>query len=421
MSEKSPAFSPVTVAALVLTGGLVLLLMLVLMGAGLGLGEMNDGGAHAGGKGLNGYAGLSRLYAAAGYEVDLARDEQMRNRPGLLVLTPPHRTDADELSRIVWRHRQEGPVMVITPKWFALGTSSQQPGMRRGWVRLDGTGLPEWKGFLDDVSVMLVKGRVAQDAAGHQLKLPYPNQILAGSGRKLVPLVRDDQGHILAARYDDSAGEDEDETEADLAPRYPLVLVFEPDLANNAGLNQEAAAQIMISLADGLLAQAPEGPARRIGFDVTLNGFARKSGLLTLAFTPPYLAATLALVLAALACLWRALARFGPPLAQERALALGKGALVVSMARLIARAGRVSMLTQPYAQGVRGRLVGALGLPAGAGVEAHDAAIDRALRARRDDGVSYSSVQAQLRAATKLADILRAARQLHAIERILTR
>jgi hypothetical protein len=105
MSGTRSPFSPFTVLALVLAGGGMLLAMLWMVGGGLLVGEINDGGAHAGGRGLNGYAGLYRLYEAAGYQVSTARDEEGLKQGGLLVLTPPAHAKGEDIARIVAEHR----------------------------------------------------------------------------------------------------------------------------------------------------------------------------------------------------------------------------------------------------------------------------------------------------------------------------
>jgi hypothetical protein len=155
-----------------------------------------------------------------------------------------------------------------------------------------------------------------------------------------------------------------------------------------------------------------------VTFDLTLNGLSRPRNLLTLAFTTPFLAATLSLLLAALAAFWRNLARFGAPRPTERELAFGKRALVANSAGLIGRSGRLHLLAGPYAASLRERLARALALPrlpAGG----TDAAIDRALAQRRPEDARFSEAAARLAAARHPRELLAAARDLHAIERML--
>jgi hypothetical protein len=173
-------------------------------------------------------------------------------------------------------------------------------------------------------------------------------------------------------------------------------------------------------LADRLV-HALAGGSRTVIFDLTLNGFKRTPNLLTLAFTPPFLAATLCLLLAALVAGWRAFLRFGPPRRAARAIAFGKGALVSNAAGLIRRTCRLHLIGGPYATRARERLARALALPRLADAEATEAAIDRALAGRQPDAVPFSVIAARLRNARTHNDIMKAAQDLHALERTLIR
>lgn len=400
MKSSSP-FSPLAALALVVAGAGLLVAVLWMIGAGVATGDVNDGGAHGGGRGLNGYAGLYRLLEATGHDTAFARDETAQRQKGLLILTPPQWADGADIEKAVEAHLPYGPVLVITPKWLAEGVNENQPGVARGWVRIGDVKPPEWEGFLDDVSVAIAPAAPpVTDMHGARAILPYPARVMSGKGARLAPLVRDGGGRLLAATY---GGQD-------------LALVFEPDLANNAGFVHEENARLMLAMIDGLI---PAGQ-NRVLFDVTLNGHGRRPNLLTLAFMPPYLAVTLALLLAGAAVLWRAYARFGPPLAPGRDIAFGKSALAENSAGLIARARRFHLLPGPYADAARGRIAAALGLAPHGDPAMTDAAIERALAARAPE-LSYTDARAALCAARRPADILRAARRLHAIEGILTR
>lgn len=402
--RRSP-FSPFTVAALVLAGGGMLLAMLLMAGSGLLMGELNNGDAHGGGRGLNGYAAFYRLLDASGYDVALGRDESAIRQPGLLVLTPPQGAKGEDIAKIVATHRAIGPVLLITPKWLAAAPSAQRKGVQKGWVELTGVAAPAWTGFLDDVTVTIAPATPqARDDLGHIVTLPYPDQVLSGEGDRLVDWVRDGNGRTLAG-------------EVDSGETHPLVVLFEPDLANNAGMARRENADLMGAIVHDLL---PAGQ-RLITFDVTLNGLGRSPNLLTLAFTPPYLAATLCLLLAALAAGWRAFHRFGPALTEARALNFGKQALADNAAGLIRRTGRWRLLPVPYADATRDRIVAALGLSPHADRAANDAAIDRALHARAPLSEPFTAALTRLRAARRPQDILRAAQTLHAIERMLIR
>ena len=207
------------------------------------------------------------------------------------------------------------------------------------------------------------------------------------------------------------------EAEPNLA-LYPIIFVFEPDLLDNYGMARPEQAQF----AQSLLAAAMRDGPKSIAFDLTLNGHALAPNLLSLALTPPYLAGTLCLLFAAFAVGWRAFARFGAAEAELPELAFGKTTLVENTAALIRRARRQRLLPAPYVEAARARLAHALGLPRLSGTAATDAAIDRALASRQPANAdSFSAATARLLAAHSEPDLLRAAQELHALERMLTK
>lgn len=414
-------FARGTVLALLVIGAALFVGMLWYMGHGGP--PANNGGGHAGGRGLNGFAGLAALAEADGMTVTRARSQSALGLPGVLVLTPQPQTKGADIERIVSARRQVGPTIVVTPKWQAeaLPDKWKRP---RGWTRLTGTQAPEWRGFLDDVTVTL-GGRPARGwhlADGRSGRLPQDTTILTGSGESLVPLVTTADGRTLAAYVDDAgyyptlnamAGVD---IGGDDNGMQPLVLVFEPDLIDNMGLADRGRAELALAL---LHATAAEGRTRAVTFDLTLAGLGAGRNLLTVAFEPPFLAATLGLILAMVAVGWRAFCRFGPAQVAVLALPLGKTTLVVNSAGLIRRARRLHLVTGPYADAVRERLVARLGLPRGRAAEAVDAALDARLRRPGAAETPFSDAVAALVAARRSPDAVRAAARLHALEKEL--
>jgi hypothetical protein len=434
MSEAPPAaraaspFSPRAALMLVVLGALVFVALLYMIGSGMTGGTTNDGGGHADGRGLNGYAAFSRYLDRRGFTVRRSRNPGALESAGLLVLTPPARADGAEIDRIVSARRTVGPTLIVTPKWVAKPAPARTKGAKRGWVRLTGTESPAWPGFLDDVSVsveLIGDGKRATWASGAlEGPLPDARRVQSGTGARLVPLVVGKaDGRILAAYVADGGAYRALEGIAQTPPPrgndtelHPIVLVFEPDLLDNYGMASLANAR----LAERLASAATAGGERRVTFDLTQSGHARAPNLLTLAFTPPFLAATLCLLLAAVAVGWRAFLRFGPPRAGQRAIAFGKRALVANTAGLIRRSRRLHLLTRPYAARVRDRIMRALALPQADAADT-EAAIDRALAARSPGAPLFSATAARLRAARSPHDIVQAAQDLRALERILIR
>ena len=192
--------------------------------------------------------------------------------------------------------------------------------------------------------------------------------------------------------------------------------MFEPDLLNNWGLADQRTA-----LMARALVMATGGNKRvPVLFDQTLNGYGHTRSLVDLAFRPPYLAATLCLLLAALATGWRAFVRFGPPRLRARSIALGKTALVDNSAGLIRRAGRLRLVAAPYATMMQERIALALRLPRGLDPAATEAAIDAAQAQRAPTLPAFSQTAESLRAARGPHDLARHAAALQTIEKALT-
>ena len=473
MSARQAAlFSPRAALALVVFGALCFIALLWTIGSGMADPEPGAEGAHVKGKGLNGYAAFATYLEQRGYTVKKVQSRGGLHQGGLLILTPAHSTSPEELAAVIDERREQGPTILIMPKWIALPLDKISPKAKakKGFVQLVEAIAPDWKGFHDEVGVRIDppansaagKGWHGFGAAG---TLPDPTRVLTGGGGRLVPLVEVGNNHSALAGYFADGGnypalravaaEEEpvpeedygdvpvdqpsDEYASDPPPEvvpipivtanppllydpdkyldsYPVIVVFEPDLLNNYGMAQQANAV----LGERLVQAALAGKDKVVAFDLTLDGYGRSQNLLELAFKPPFLAATLCLLLAALVALWRAFNRFGPPLLTGRSIAFGKRALVSNAAGLLRRARRLHLVGAPYADAARERLVKALALPARLDPAQAEKAIDRALAARDPAATPFSAAAAQLRGAKGPRNLLRAAQALHSLERTLT-
>ncbi|WP_260925589.1 DUF4350 domain-containing protein [Novosphingobium sp. 9] len=428
-------FSRRAVFLLLGLGTALFVLLLWLVGTGLGSGSTNDGQAHVGGRGLNGYAAMAQYLEARGYTVVRSQNKGDLAKPGLLVLTPPADAKGKDIDKIVAQRRHIGPTLIIAPKWQAMEARKMQGGWRikRGWVRLGGVGLPQWDGFLDQIGVELNPARPGARWSAKNLSAPLaaPRVVESGAGTGLVRLVAGAGDRYTLAGFMDDGGSwpgleamalDRVLHSGEAKGLQPVVLVFEPDLLDNYGFAHVQNAQ----LAEALVRASGVAPGGTITFDMTLNGYGRTQNLLTLAFEPPFLAATLCLLMAAGLIGWRALLRFGPPLTAARPLAFGKRALVVNTAGMIRRSRRLHLLGRPYAERMRRRLANDLGLRL-ADPATTDAMIDAALVAKgaADGGQAsdtpFSDAVARLEGARGDHAILSAARAIHALERTILR
>lgn len=428
-------------------GALAFVATLYFIGAGFTGDQSANGDAHARGKGLNGYAALFELLDAQGYDVQLSRDTGRLDDESLLVISPPFWTEAEEINNILERRRHLGPTMVILPKWLVRrARDTEEVDARPGWVDLVFAGTPEWAqdlggndaiAFLEDRGELAFVGEESAVAPpvdsnarwaglGIEGRFPRPDAIQPISAASLVPLVTDDQGRMLAGFEDDggyypvlsqAAGiEPYDEEDATDYDAWPVVIVAEPDLVNNFGLADRDRAMLAI----GLVAATLEDYDMPIVFDVTLNGLGQSENLLTLAFTPPFLAATLCLLIAALVIGWRGYRRFGPPVAEEAAQSFGKRQLATNGAALIQRSKRLHLLGKPYATMMRNRIGRQLGLRQHGNAGRVEADIDRLLAARGLGSAAFSGHAESLRNARTRGELLAPAHALKQIERELS-
>ena len=420
--------------ALVLFGAGAFVLLLWMLGAGLASGSANDGGNHAEGRGLNGFAALYRMLEEEGYPVSRTRTRPRAQEGALLVLTPPFGAEAAEITETINRHRLIGPVLLIVPKWMSIRIPEQlaRGAAKPGWVMLGEPRAPDWSDRLGatdtlDLQINPLSGRAA--LARWQARilsgaLPQSKAGQSFAGRRYVPLVEDARGRMLAGYLDDGG---RSPALVDLAlakpnglrgsSTQPLLVVSEPDLLNNYGLSRAENAQLALRLVDAL-ASDTQTP---VIFDLTLNGYSRSANLLTLAFTPPFLAATICLLLALAIVGWRAFVRMGSGRAAGRAIGFGKTALVTNAASFLQRTGRLHLVAEPYLHKRRLAVARALALSRQADQRDVDTAIDRALARRTGEAQAWSQAASQMVAARSPVDLVQAARRLKSLERTIIR
>ncbi len=433
MSRAAGPFSPAVVAALLLVGAGAFLLLLYSIGAGW-TGDRMRVTAHANSNALDGYSALVELLEKRGFAVELSREQTAReDYDTVLVLTPGMNTDPEVLQDAIAARRYVGPTIVILPKWQSAPLPDNAPAEAGDdWVQLGDGFSGYWFDAVPDFEPLELTTGTTRGWQGLGLAGDLPDEevvqaITALPGKELFPLVTDTEGDLLAGYWNRggyhpalagaagvsfSPGEEENQD----SNLYPLIVVAEPDLMNNYGMADMTRAMAAVSLVE----LAMEDYDMPVVFDLTMPGLGATENLLTLAFRPPFLAATLCLLAAMLLIGWRAFLRFGPPVAEAPAMAMGKTRLARNSAALVERAKRWRLLGAPYAALVAARTAAALNLreqdPA-----AREVAIDSALALRGIEGPGFSASADALRRARRPADILRAARTLRSIERTLVK
>ena len=411
-SAASAAFSRGGALALVAAGFAVFLALIYLIASGEEFGGSGrNGQAHAAGNGLNGYAGLVRLVDKQGLDVSRSRSPAGLQTYDLLVLTPPANLDPEEFAEILQSREDVGPTLVILPKWDANLPPPNLPAearekFKQGWVMLTDAFPADWAeelpapyGF-EHVEETLEDDEVPSwDGLGLAGDLPTRTILYAEESAAHEVLIADAAGHTLALKVIGEPDTDFYEN------AHWTIFVTDADLVNNYGLADANRAAAALALVDEL---TYDGDITAVTFDMTLNGFGASENLLTLAFRPPFLAATLCLLMALLIVGWRAFQRFGPPAATHGpAISFGKQRLIANGAGLILRARRLQLLPSPYAALSARRIAERLGL-----ARPDPQAVDAALARRLPDEEPFSRRAARLEAATKPADILSAAQAL---------
>lgn len=347
-AEPGSPFAARTVLILLVVGVVSFCALAVLSAYAPDLRQGRNGGAHVLSRSAVGYAGVAELLRRLRVTVIASRGPPpSRRTSGLAVLTPPPGITSKELERYDFA----GPVLIVLPKWNTVQLRTNQD-----WVRAEGLldakllSANLLKTLAPGSSVARIPGAVwprltavpGSSSPGwtRQIGAVSNLQHLIGPGWRA--LVTDQAGHVLLAQQEHGK----------------FYVLAEPDLLNTHGMRDAHRAQAAVAMLRML--RAGDGP---ILFDATLHGLTRSHSPFKLAFEPPFLAATLCGLAAALLLGVRALNRFGPAARPGRALALGKTALAENTAGIVRMAQREGAMAQPYAAMTKNAVARAVGVP----------------------------------------------------------
>jgi hypothetical protein len=333
-AESTPAFSARAVLALVVVGIVAFAGLAVLSAFAPELRSGADGRAHALSKSAVGYAGAPILMKAMGAPVVVSRTRPLKPSPSLVVLTPEPGLSPQDLQA----YPKGAMTLIVLPKWLA----APDP-IRRGFVKKVGL-----MGGDSEVQELL-KSYAPQSRLAYRHEWARPD--LRGVGGAFAGVLRQRAGRIDSLRTISGQGWTplivDDRGQAVLVQStksHSIWVLADPDLLNNQGLGDRDTARVAWTILE-----AARGGDRPVQFDVTLNGYARGRTLGRMFLEPPYLAATLCAVAAAILMGFHALARFGQPRRRGRAFALGARALVDNSADLVRMARREHELAPAYA------------------------------------------------------------------------
>jgi hypothetical protein len=384
-------FSPRAMLALVAVGIVAFAGLAVLSAYAPDLRLARDPRAHALSKSAVGYAGMTRLMKALGQPVVVSRTRPMRPSAAAVVLAP------DELlgPKALQEYPKGALTLIVPPKWLA----APDP-LREGFVR-------KIAPRRDDRAVQALLASYAPTSR-LAYRAGWSKPVLHGAGGPLGPDVVLPLGRIDSLRTIEGSGwapilaDEGGRAVLAYSVKSPSVWVLaDPDLLNNQGLRDLATARAGVAI---LNAAAADGQ-RTLVFDVTLNGLERGRGLGRMMLEPPWLAATLIAVAAAILMGVHALARFGQPRRAGRAFALGGRALVDNAADLARMARKEHELAPAYAALTRALVVRQ------SGAHTEEGWLDEL--ARRRGAAAPSALAAEAEAAKSRDDLLVVAQKIY--------
>jgi hypothetical protein len=391
MSETNP-FNPRLVYGLIAAGIAAFAALVLLVGYGPSLRDDRNqvDRAQMMSPAAVGYRGLVRLVGQL-HRTRIISNPGELDDDGLFVMAVGESTLAEDIEWVRTR-RADRATLIILPKWITA-----RHARRRDWVALVGRGAGDAAARAMGLQLRNAarpsRGAVATGTDlldGLSLPVPAYPQVIEGSG--LTPIVSLPDGGALVARVGDG----------------PLYVVADPDLLSNHRLSDPRVARAALLLIEGL--NAPDAGVNFGTFsDKGEAGPARQPSLIRLAVEPPFLAMTLALIAAALLAGLHGAVRFGQPRHEERAIALGKAALVENSAGLIRLARREARLGAAYADIIRQDTARAVGAPPTLGGEALDAYLDRL---SKGDGPRFTALVTQIVWARDRHELVAAARAL---------
>lgn len=419
MSRQANPFQRTTIMIMFAVSFAAFVALLYGLGMGDPLASGKNGEAHGASSSIVGYKALASLLEKTGVPVQYSRSPAGMDNEGLLVLTPGPFTPAAEVDAVVQQRAYVGPTMIILPKWQV----SRDDKLQKGWVfRAEPWGAQpgvEMLNGLAKVSITVgdkaVAGQPQASAVGGQVTTPARPVTIKGDSVRTIVRGPSSQGALVAYiddggvyaqldSLDESRITDKDDIDESF---YPVVIVADADLMNNAGMADKATARHALALVKAAATASDGG----VTFDLTFNGLGRAENLLTLAFAPPFLSATICLITAALAAAWMAFNRFGPPVREKRSMDFGKTALVNNSAAFISRMQRSYLVTDPYADMIRMQSAEAIGISP----QTSERDLHQKLDALGESGGNrFSALYQQLVSARKPQEIADGAAALHA-------
>ncbi|HRJ02484.1 MAG TPA: hypothetical protein PKV67_17190 [Hyphomonas sp.] len=333
-------FSTRVVAILIAIAVISFGAVLVMAGWAPEMRDRNQAGDHPYSTSALGFNGLVRLLEAANYPVSISRlDRDLDEREwGLMIVTLPAFGSAQALKDQTFIP----PTLVVLPKWYGR-TDEAMPSRQRDTSFIAARDLNDRLGAIyPDTEILRIPAPERIETPFGETSVQPDVRLQLIKSASLETIISAGDGALLA--YD---------------PQREIYILSDPDMFHTFGLAQQENARFAVQLIDYLRYDLQQP----ILIDATLHGFERSENLLKMMFSVPYVGATLVALAAALLLGWSAVIRFGPPLREERAIALGKQALADNSAGLVTMARREPKMAPGFLALVRRRLARDIGAP----------------------------------------------------------
>ena len=333
----------------------------------------------------------------------------------LVILTPAR--PYSRLNRDVKNPEDNEIRLIILPKWSVAEMRAQKgEEARQDWARKtseDGLHrLNNYNYLLDDMPVVKRVENISQNIniEFHDIKnrnLPDTSKLDIDSlqyfdletrwldYRKLLRELREIQKEAERKKQAEERGEtyeppkekkskkkdnkeEEIEKKLDPLPEYDVImridghpvlirlkdsrtfLMSEPDLLNTMAFQTQTGARLALGVVDEVLIES-EAEFYHADFDVSLHGIEENRNIIKLMVTPPFLAATLCLLLAGGLIGWQGFNRFGDPISERPDYAQGPVSLAETAAEFMEVANRTQHTGAAYADLVRRQVIEQLG------------------------------------------------------------
>ncbi len=348
MNSSSSPFAVRTVVILVIGGALLLLASILMSGFGDEIARVAGDAPAADRKDGAGYHAFKRLVDAV--QPPSGKVLAPEASSSILILTPTDTTRPEDVKRIVDKRigladmmgddddvvydenakPLRYPTLIILPKWQVEKIPFAGAKVRRvGPANLARVAklIPAEINWHTEYRHNV--GIVAGEYAGLRPFALPDRELNAVEGKTIHPLIGARDGAAVLGQVGSS----------------DTFVLVDPDLVNNRALADERNARAALAM---LRAIYPENDGRAV-FDKSLHYARGDRNLVKLLFLPPFLGVTLALIAAAVLAGIAAAGRFGPPIAESRAVAAGKRALIDNIVALTRLAGRTPQVGPRYA------------------------------------------------------------------------